>query len=168
MLEYKLCKETYIAEYQENYQVNLNAKQDNISSFMETIEEKKLQSQDLQKLKEQNVSCMQRFFQMKVRVYYYKICMKAMKKYLKRKKEKKRIGAYTRNTIHRNKMKRFFKGWHEVSHQWGKDRIAKESAEYKLDLETERLTMWTTKVDQLMLYLRQLEGKIKTEVQARE
>ena len=111
---------------------------------------------------------MQRFFQMKVRVYYYKICMKAMKKYLKRKKEKKRIGAYTRNTIHRNKMKRFFKGWHEVSHQWGKDRIAKESAEYKLDLETERLTMWTSKVDQLMLYLRQLEGKIKTEVQARE
>lgn len=28
--------------------------------------------------------------------------------------------------------------------------------------------MWTLKVDQMMLYLRQLEGKIKTEVQARE
>ena len=91
-----------------------------------------------------------------------------MKKYLKRKREKKRIGAYTRNTIHRNKMKRFFKNWQVVSHSWGQERIAKESAEYKLDLETERLTMWTSKVDQLMLYLRQLEGKIKTEVQARE
>ena len=44
----------------------------------------------------------------------------------------------------------------------------RESAEYRLDLETERLTMWTLKVDQMMLYLRQLEGKIKTEVQARE
>ena len=65
-------------------------------------------------------------------------------------------------------MKRFLKGWQFVSHKWGQERIAKESAEYKLDLETERLTMWTSKVDQLMLYLRQLEGKIKTEVQARE
>ena len=36
-----MCKETYIMEYQENYQVNLHAKQDNISQFMETIEDKK-------------------------------------------------------------------------------------------------------------------------------
>lgn len=111
---------------------------------------------------------MQRFFHMKVKAYYYKICLKAWKKYLKRKREKKRISAYTRNTIYRNKLKRFYKNWQIVSHQWGKERIAKESAEYKLALETERLTMWTSKVDQLMLYLRQLEGKIKTEVQARE
>lgn len=41
MMEYKLCKEIYITEYQDNYQVNLNAKQDNISQFMETIEDKK-------------------------------------------------------------------------------------------------------------------------------
>lgn len=54
---------------------------------------------------------MQKFFQKKVHAYYYKICMKALKKYYKFKKEKKRIGAYTRNTIHRNKMKRFLKGW---------------------------------------------------------
>ena len=39
-------------EYQENYQVNLNAKQDNISQFMETIEDKKIQLQELEKLKE--------------------------------------------------------------------------------------------------------------------
>ena len=97
---------------------------------------------------------MNKFFQMKVHAYYYKVCLKAWKKYLKRKREKKRIAAYTRNSIHREKMKRFFKGWHSVSHQWGKERIMKETAEYKLDLETERLTMWTIKVDQLMLYLR--------------
>ena len=58
MIEYKMCKETYIMEYQENYQVNLNAKQDNISQFMETIEDKKIQLQELEKLKEQNESCM--------------------------------------------------------------------------------------------------------------
>ena len=43
-----------------------------------------------------------------------------------------------------------------------------ESATYRLNLETERLTMWTSKVDQLMLYMAQLEDKIKAEVQQRE
>ena len=52
MAEYRLMKEAYIAEYQENYQINLIAKHDNINQFMETIEEKKIQSQELQKLKE--------------------------------------------------------------------------------------------------------------------
>ena len=111
---------------------------------------------------------MNRFFQMKVRAYYFKICMKAWKKYIKRKREKNRKAAYTRNSIHRNKMSRFFKEWQKVSHQWGKERIQKESAEYRLEQDTEKLTMWTPKVDQMMLYLRQLEGKLKTEVQARE
>ena len=161
-------KETYIAEYQENYQMNLNQKFENIEAFKETIQSKKDQLVELQKLKSQNVSMMQKFFHLKIRAYYFKICMHAWKKYLIRQRKKNRIAAYTRNTIHRNRMKRFFKGWQEVSHNWGKERITRESAEYRLNMETERLTMWTSKVDQLMLYLRQLEGKIKTEVQARE
>ena len=39
--EYKFMKEEYIVEYQNNYQINLNEKQANIDSFIETIEEKK-------------------------------------------------------------------------------------------------------------------------------
>ena len=46
---------------------------------------------------------------MKIRAYYFKICLKAFKKYIKRKREKKRIGAYTRNTVHRKRMKTMFK-----------------------------------------------------------
>ena len=65
-------------------------------------------------------------------------------------------------------MKTMFKAMQQHFHNKGLERIAKETAVYKLDLETEKLTMWTSKVDQLMLYLRQLEGKIKTEVHARE
>lgn len=34
-------KETYIAEYQENYQININVKQDNVVQFMDKIEETK-------------------------------------------------------------------------------------------------------------------------------
>lgn len=111
---------------------------------------------------------MNKFIQLKVRAYYFKISLKAMRQYMTRKKGKKRIDAYARNTIYRNMMKRVFKRMVAVQHKRGMERIAVESAQYKLDLETERLTMWTSKVDQLMLYLRQLEGKIKTEVQARE
>ena len=47
-------KETYIAEYQDNYQINLNEKQANIDGFIETIEEKKAQVAELEKLKAQN------------------------------------------------------------------------------------------------------------------
>ena len=42
--------------------MNLAVKQENISQFMETIEEKKMSSIELQKVKDQNVSMMNRFF----------------------------------------------------------------------------------------------------------
>jgi len=83
-------------------------------------------------------------------------------------KEKKRIAAYARNTIYRNSLQRIFRSWRNVSHEWGKERINKEEAVFRKNLEREKLTMWTSKVDQLMLYMAQLEDKIKTEVQARE
>ena len=41
-------KETYIAEYQENYQINVNVKHENIQAFIETIDGKKQQAFDLQ------------------------------------------------------------------------------------------------------------------------
>lgn len=40
-------KENYIAEYQENYQINLNVMQDNIKQFKETIKDKEEQSVEL-------------------------------------------------------------------------------------------------------------------------
>lgn len=55
-----------------------------------------------------------------------------------------------------------------MSHQWGKERITSEEKIFRKNLETEKLTMWSSKVDQLMLYMAQLEDKIKGEVQARE
>lgn len=89
------------------------------------------------------------------------ICFKAWKIYYKRRKEKKRVGAYSRNTIYRNSLTRFFREWRVVAHQWGKERINREEAVFRKNLETEKLTMWTSKVDQLMLYMAQLEDKIK-------
>jgi len=105
---------------------------------------------------------------MKERIFYYRVCMKFWKKYVKRMLEKKRIAAYTRNFIYRNKLTRQFRQWRTVSHDWGKERIGREEVIFRRNLETEKLTMWSSKVDQLMLYMAQLEDKIKVEVQARE
>ena len=57
-----------------------------------------------------------------------------------------------------------FKGWQLIAHKESKENISKEEANYRKNLEREQLTMWTGKVDQLMLYMAQLEDKIKTEV----
>lgn len=105
---------------------------------------------------------------MNQRLFYYRVSFKFWKKYLKARKEKNRVAAYSRNTIYRNKLTRIFRNWRDVSHQWGKERIIREEAVFRKNLEREKLTMWSSKVDQLMLYMAQLEDKIKTEVQARE
>jgi len=76
--------------------------------------------------------------------------------------------AYSRNTLYRNKLSRVFRSWRMVAHEDGKIRINIEEKRFRLTLEREKLTMWTSKVDQLMLYIAQLEDKIKSEVKARE
>lgn len=88
MEEYKLMKQSYVLEFQANYQQNQDEKQSNISEFMQTINTKEEQARDCEKAKEQNISMMQRFFEMKRRIFYYRVCMKSMKKYMKVRKEK--------------------------------------------------------------------------------
>lgn len=154
-------KEAYIIEYKNNYQINCNEKQANIDQFIETIEEKKSQVFNLEKVKDQNNSCIQRFFDLKQRLRLYRTCLGVWKVYFKRQKEKKRVAAYSRNTIYRNGLTRFFREWRTVSHDWGKERILREEKIFRQNLETEKLTMWSSKVDQLMLYMAQLEDKIK-------
>lgn len=101
---------------------------------------------------------------MKRRNYYFRICFNGFKKRLKYVREKKRISAYARNTAYRNNLLRIFRSWRTITHAWGKVRINEMEKTFRLNLEREKLTMWTSKVDQLMLYIAQLEDKIKTEV----
>jgi len=51
MSEYRLMKESYVLDYKNNYQININEKQANIDEFVATIDEKKQQCFDLDKLK---------------------------------------------------------------------------------------------------------------------
>lgn len=68
----------------------------------------------------------------------------------------------------RSRLTKFFRAWRGCTREMGRERIKIEQVSYRKDMETMKLTMWTTKVDQLMLYMAQLEDKIKSEVQARE
>ena len=70
--------------------------------------------------------------------------------------------------MYRKKLKSYFDAFYQQCHIEGKEKIVAHTEQYRKELETEKLTIWTEKVDQLMLYMGQLENKIKDEVQARE
>jgi hypothetical protein len=90
---------------------------------------------------------MQRFFDMRIKKFYYRIVWKHLMINRKAGKEKKRIRYYFRNALYRKKLQRLFKEWQKVSHSDGKDRITREEKVFRKNLETEKLTMWTSKVD---------------------
>lgn len=55
-----------------------------------------------------------------------------------------------------------------MTHQWFKERIDSEKATIRSELESKMLIQWSSKVDALMLYMAQLEDKIKIEQEARQ
>lgn len=81
---------------------------------------------------------------------------------------KGRIAAFTRNTMHRRKVKHLFEGWRGVSHKWFKENLETKTGSFRADLEGRMLNVFTSKVDALLLYMAQLEDKIKVEQEARE
>jgi hypothetical protein len=78
---------------------------------------------------------MERFFAMKNRAFYYRVCIKYWRIYVKRRLEKNRKAAYTRNTIYRNRLTRIFRGWRTCSHSWGIERINGSEDVFRKDLE---------------------------------
>ena len=96
------------------------------------------------------------------RVWKAWVCYKAEQK------RKARIAAYTRNKLHRAKLRRLFESWRGVSHELFKGRIGQEEASFRADLEGKMLVQYSTKVDAMLLYVAELEDKIKEEQDARE
>ncbi len=83
-------------------------------------------------------------------------------------RRKNRIAAFTRNTMHRRKMKHLFESWRGVSHNWFKVRLDAQTGQFRAELEERMLNCFTTKVDALNLYMAQLKQKIEAEQMARE
>ena len=79
--------------------------------------------------------------------------MRAWQNYTQFRRRKKRISAYSRNTMYRRKLRNLYTSWRGVSHQWFKERIDKEEKLYRSALEAEMLVQWSSKVNALMLYM---------------
>lgn len=121
MGEYKLMQENYIMEYQQNYQMNLEEKQNNIDEFINvTIENKKQGSANMEKNNEALLSCIERFDSIKVRLYYYKKCFKAWQKIYKREKGWKRNVSRAENSYKRFVLQRIFRSWRGVTREEGR------------------------------------------------
>ena len=94
--------------------------------------------------------------------------MKAWRKYFSVYKAKSRLAAYHRNSLYRMKLNRIFGSWRSVSHAEFKVRMTAEKETFRHELESKILVQWSTKVDALVLYVAQLEEKIKQEQESRE
>ena len=114
--EYAGMRSTYMGEYQHNFNQNSSRRDDRIAEMNGSIDTQESSIKDLHKVDELQESCLNRFFTMKQNLYYYRICMKAWLYYHKVQKRKNRLAAYTRNKIHRGKMRRLFESWRAVSH----------------------------------------------------
>ena len=68
-----------------------------------------------------------------------------------------------RNTLYRKKLDRLFQSWRKVSHAEFSVRLDGERNAFRTDLESKILVQWSTKVDALLLYVSNLEDKIRQE-----
>ena len=75
---------------------------------------------------------------------------------------------YWRNDRFRRKLRMIFESWRGVTHEWFKERLDNEKGKFRQELEGRLLVQWREKVDGQVLYMAQLEEKIKNEVEARE
>ena len=61
-----------------------------------------------------------------------------------------------------------FSSWKNVTSEEFKVRMEREKYTFRSNLESQILLQWSTKVDVLLLYVSELEDKIKQEQEARE
>ena len=98
----------------------------------------------------------------------FRIVIRAWRYYAQCHKRKKRIQAYIVNKLHRRRQRLMFHSWRQVVHEEFKEKLESEKAQKRMELESKMLVQWSKKVDSLMVYMAQLEDKIKMEQEARE
>ena len=166
--EYAQMRNSYMVEYQSNLDQNTSRKEDKISEVSTEIQHQEESIQELRDTKKKQKSQIARFFKQKIDYYRVRSAYRTWEKLFKVAQQKNRVAAYTRNVMHRRKVKILFQFWRGVSHKWFKERLNREIYKYRNDLQSEKLNIYASKVDALFLYMAQLEEKIKAEAEARE
>jgi len=68
-------------------------------------------------------------------------------------RREKRLKAYSKNYMHRRRVRNFFYSWRGVTHVWFKERINKEAVEFEQKQRDKELTQWDKEVDALKVYM---------------
>ena len=168
MEEYNCLQSGYGYDYESNYQANMDDKNANVDDINTKISSKNDYYHELKEEKKFDLAFLKRFFARTTRVFYQRVFFKFLGIYVTQRKAKVRVLAYSKNRIRENTIRRLYRNWYKVSHQWGKDRVDGDEDTIRINMQNERLNMWTDKVEQMVSYMAQLEDKIKQEVQARE
>lgn len=108
--------------YSEVLEVNFRDNEQQKHDRMQRMEGE-LQGQDniadsLEREIERQDSCLDQFFGQRMDRFLLRRCMNVWMKDHKVKRQKNRIAAFTRNTMHRRKMSQLFREWRDVSHKW--------------------------------------------------
>ena len=87
--EYQLMKESYIQDYQTNYQINVNEKQANVDQFLETIDMKRQHKEELKKEHDLVEISVDKFLQKQMHYWQYRTLFKFLKLNAEKSKKKK-------------------------------------------------------------------------------
>lgn len=165
---YSKMRITYMEDFQENFNQNSSRRDDKISEMMQSISHQENCIRDLEREKNAQKSCLHKFYAQTRAHFVYRQTLRAWKAMAKRNRNCKRIENYAKNKLHRKRMRLMFCAIRQSSHLNFKAKWDVMRAEKKRELEITHLDKWKNKVDALMLYMAQLEDKIKLEQDARQ
>ena len=129
--EYAMMKNAYLQEYDQNYQANLTDKNSNIKEIQNHILGK---DEDISDKKERYDAMKHKIFTMlrnKYSMFIKRIYFNEILYHAELSRREKRLNAYSKNYMHRRRVRNFFYSWRGVTHIWFKERINKEAVEFE-------------------------------------
>lgn len=136
--------------------------------MMQSIQQQESTIRELEKENNSQKSCMYKFYEKTRNHFRFRCVLRAWKYYTKCRKQRNRVYSYIINKFHRRRQSKIYEGWKWVAHKQFKEEVDAKKFRIQAELESKMLTQWSTKVDALLLYMSQLEDKIKVEQEARQ
>lgn len=139
----------------------------NIEDFKSKIEQRTVEAAKIANHKNHYILIAKHLMKKKHDEFYLKIAMKALKRMQMRARTVKRKQTYLMNKSKRKFLTQCFTQFRDICHEEAVKRVKQEAEAFRTQLQREKLSALSSKVDQMMTYLGLLEDKIKREQEAR-
>lgn len=140
--EYETCRAKYMEDFRENYEANVQRKDDKIAEVNAEIANQEATIDDLKLQKDKQKSCMTRFFKQRADQYKTRAVISVWLRKYKIKRSQNRIAAFTRNTMYRRKMQTLYANWRKVAHEKFKRELELAESVYKQREEDANLNIY--------------------------